>query len=439
LHTGREIRAHFTNIQIIHFDPSQSRLPQDFAEQIDKLFPEKYSFAYYQPRSVEKRKRLNERAKALQREQEYLDEMPLAQRFPSHQRKSHGTKIQTEALNQPPNLRSIKITLDPSSSSSSSLSPPSSSYSQIKRTDNPLDDSTYNQMTHEPLFDANFETDFDTVEQNFDPSHLANDYNKQFLRLIHTQNIDDDPNDHIYNRDDLQDEPHFSRHADFQTDDNSQNDSQFLKNDTHRLTTKAQIYNFFRDSNEQNVHQQHFSIDQKTQKENQNIANDTFRSHDDREKVMANDEAFGALDFQHDDIQRDADDLMQQLLPAFSDNNPTKLSLDAGKRLSNPQTDSESIHDIFPNDILPNAQTSNKIKDTQLESDVEDRPHTETEPQLSQQRDNVLTVDPVPESRYNLRNKNRQNPYTFSGKVSEKWTEAPRRTRRRARSLDQKS
>ena len=74
-----------------------------------------------------------------------------------------------------------------------------------------------------------------------------------------------------------------------------------------------------------------------------------------------------------------------------------------------------------------------------LDSNVEDKPHTETEPQLIQQRDNVSTVDPVPESKYNLRNKNRQNPYTFSGKVSEKWTEAPRRNRRRARSLDQKS
>ncbi len=99
LHTGREISAHFTNIQVFHFDPSQSRLPQDFDEQIDKLFPEKYSFAYYHPRSVKKRKKLNERAKALQREQEYLDEMPLAQRLPSHKSKSHSSKIQTKALN----------------------------------------------------------------------------------------------------------------------------------------------------------------------------------------------------------------------------------------------------------------------------------------------------------------------------------------------------
>ncbi len=69
---------------------------------------------------------------------------------------------------------------------------------------------------------------------------------------------------------------------------------------------------------------------------------------------------------------------------------------------------------------------------------MEDGPHTETKPQLLQQRDNVPAVDPVPDSRYNLRNKNRQNPYTFSGKVSEKWIEAPRRNRRHTRSLDQK-
>jgi len=154
---------------------------------------------------------------------------------------------------------------------------------------------------------------------------------------------------------------------------------------------------------------------------------------------MANDEAFGALDFQHDDIQRDADDLMQQLLPAFSDNNLAELLLDADKRPSNSQTDGESTNNFSPNNTLANAQILDKIKDNQLESDVEDRPHVVTEPQLSQQRNNVLTADPVPESRYNLRNKNRQNPYTFSGKVSEKWTEAPWRTRRHAHSLDLKS
>ncbi len=39
LHTGREISTHFTNIQTFNFDPSQSRLPQDFDDHIDKLFP----------------------------------------------------------------------------------------------------------------------------------------------------------------------------------------------------------------------------------------------------------------------------------------------------------------------------------------------------------------------------------------------------------------
>jgi hypothetical protein len=47
---------------------------------------------------------LNERAKALKREQEYLDEMPLTQRFPSHHSKSHSSKTQAKALNQHPNL-----------------------------------------------------------------------------------------------------------------------------------------------------------------------------------------------------------------------------------------------------------------------------------------------------------------------------------------------
>jgi hypothetical protein len=104
LHTGREISAHFTNIQIFNFDPSQNRLPQDFDNQIDKLFPEKYSFEYYHPRSVEKRRKLNERAKALQREQEYLDKMPQAQRFPSQHGRCHNSKIQAKALHQHPNL-----------------------------------------------------------------------------------------------------------------------------------------------------------------------------------------------------------------------------------------------------------------------------------------------------------------------------------------------
>ena len=160
MHTGREISTHFTNIQIFHFDPSQSRLPQDFDEQIDKFFPEKYSFAYYHPRSVEKRRRLNERAKALQREQEYLDEMPLAQRFPSHHSKSHSSKIQTKTLNQHPNLRSIKITLNPSS--------------QIRQTDNPLNDSTYDQVADTPFFDQGLGTENDTEEQNFDPTTIGN-------------------------------------------------------------------------------------------------------------------------------------------------------------------------------------------------------------------------------------------------------------------------
>jgi hypothetical protein len=144
-------------------------------------------------------------------------------------------------------------------------------------------------------------------------------------------------------------------------------------------------------------------------------------------------------------IYLDADnELLKHLLPTFSDKTPTQLSLDAQTPNVNSQNDGRNIHDIVPNDIPPNVQIFDDIplpraQDNELDSDVEDKPHTETEPQLPQQRDNVLTVDPVPECRYNLRNKNRLNPYTLSGKVSEKWLEAPHRNWKRAHSLDQKT
>jgi hypothetical protein len=393
------------------------------------LFPEKYSFEYYHPRSVVKRKKLNERAKALQREQEYLEEMPLAQRFPPRSSKSHGSKISTKALNQHPNLQPIKITPDSSS--------------QIRQIDKPLDNLTYDQVADTPFSDEGLGTDYDTVEQNFDPTHLANNDNKQFPRLIHTQNSNDDPNDQIYNRDDLQVEPHFSMRADFRTNDISQHDSQSIKVDPHRIMTKAQIHLLPENSNKQHfkAFSDNNSLSQKRNLdlETQNPQNEHFRSHDDREIVMANDEAFGALDFQHDDKNFDADS--ELLPPTFSDKSQTQFSPNVRNPDIAPHSNDET-NDIHPNDILPTAQSFDETPTTptdKLDSNVEDKPHTETEPQLIQQRDNVSTVDPVPESKYNLRNKNRQNPYTFSGKVSEKWTEAPRRNWRRTRSLDQKT
>jgi hypothetical protein len=106
---------------------------------------------------------------------------------------------------------------------------------------------------------------------------------------------------------------------------------------------------------------------------------------------MANDEPFGALDFQLDDIYLDADnELLKHLLPTFSDKPPTQLSLDAQTPNVDSQNDGRNIHDIVPNDIPPNVQIFDDIplplvQDNELDSDVEDKPHTETEPQLPQQ------------------------------------------------------
>ena len=111
---------------------------------------------------------------------------------------------------------------------------------------------------------------------------------------------------------------------------------------------------------------------------------------------MANDEAFGALDFQHDDLNFDADNELSQLpQPTFSDKSQTQLS----PNLRNPDTvphSNDENSDILPNDILPTAQSFDEISipspTDKLDSNVEDKPHTETEPQLIQQRDNLSLI-----------------------------------------------
>jgi len=95
--------------------------------------------------------------------------------------------------------------------------------------------------------------------------------------------------------------------------------------------------------------------------------------------------------------------------------------------------DGKIVHDIIPNDIPSDIETHENVplptlQDNELDSNVENELHLESGSEFLQQRDNVELTDPAPESRYNLRQRNRLNPYTFSGKVSEKWLEAPRRS-----------
>ena len=88
MQTGRQLNAHFTNIHLFNFDPSSTRLPHDFDDQINQLFPEKYSLILYHPQSIRKRKILNDRKAALERQRDFdkvmidLDEVPLSQQFP---------------------------------------------------------------------------------------------------------------------------------------------------------------------------------------------------------------------------------------------------------------------------------------------------------------------------------------------------------------------
>jgi hypothetical protein len=87
--------------------------------------------------------------------------------------------------------------------------------------------------------------------------------------------------------------------------------------------TEAQIHIPFDSplSNKQN----YISFSDNSFSQNSNLFSKTqnvnFRSHDDREIVMANDKTFGALDFQHDDINLDADNKLSQLLLRLSQTN----------------------------------------------------------------------------------------------------------------------
>jgi len=100
---------------------------------------------------------------------------------------------------------------------------------------------TLHQLADSSFLDEGLGTEYNSVEQNFDPTHLANYDNKQLPILIHTQNSNVNPNDHIYDRDDLKDEPYSPMHAEFQTKDNSQSNNQSIKLGTHARIIKLKF------------------------------------------------------------------------------------------------------------------------------------------------------------------------------------------------------
>ena len=60
MQTGRQMQAHFTNLQLFEFNPSTARLPGNFRELIDTIqIPQKYSPTKYYPGHEEVRESLN--------------------------------------------------------------------------------------------------------------------------------------------------------------------------------------------------------------------------------------------------------------------------------------------------------------------------------------------------------------------------------------------
>ncbi len=54
MHSGQQVRAHFSNISLLNFLPQYHKAPARYEEQLLEFLPEKYSFKKYYPKSISK-------------------------------------------------------------------------------------------------------------------------------------------------------------------------------------------------------------------------------------------------------------------------------------------------------------------------------------------------------------------------------------------------
>jgi hypothetical protein len=102
LHTGRRLSAHFTNLQIFNFDPKSARLPHDIDDQIENLFPEKYSIAHYHPQSINKRRRLNAARQLEEIDSEEQTQLPEPITPETHDISTDGQNPRQEEIHHSP-------------------------------------------------------------------------------------------------------------------------------------------------------------------------------------------------------------------------------------------------------------------------------------------------------------------------------------------------
>ena len=163
MHTKQPMQAHFTNIQLLQYDPGTARLPSEFDENLNQFLPEKDSLRKYHPRAVQKRRELNER-----------------RRERDSQGSSDSNDSQTQWLNTRPPQRNSFTSENFNQISHSHSQNPFHSFSQESntspqrnrelatpyyRTDNPSKDS---ERLSEFDNDVN-DNDFDFNDPNFDP------------------------------------------------------------------------------------------------------------------------------------------------------------------------------------------------------------------------------------------------------------------------------
>ena len=205
LQTRQQIQAHFTNIQLFEYDPATSRLPFNFDEQLNDIFPDKSSDDKYRQSSLKKRKILNLKSKEKLKRYEAILQKRILQKQKEQQLQSQRPR----ASSTPPRLtRSqaqshIQFQTQPQAQNTDTYrdSTPSTST-------NPQGDSTVQQPTTD-INDFMDDNDFN-FNFGFDPNQISSQNSEEQRQdsqeaIIRSESGSDNEVFHGFESDDNQD------------------------------------------------------------------------------------------------------------------------------------------------------------------------------------------------------------------------------------------
>ena len=281
LHTKQQMQAHFTNMQLLQYDPSMARLPAEFDENLNQFLPEKDSLERYHPKAIERRKRLNEeRRRSREREsqgssesgdsiQENSFHSQPSQTNPFSDRDSIAEQVQAESYTSASReSRSHRYETRANSRRETQRELPTPYYNKEKRPS--FGESPSREQNVERVNSYESQNDFDFGDPNFDPlSPNQNDENYSIPKITSQDGnlVIDDP-DNVFGH---------------RKDDGSYDYTGFTINDPHNVlglgrgTTRIGNILNDEDGNE--------SIDSTSQKEKKLTSSSNIKTNVSKEKT----------------------------------------------------------------------------------------------------------------------------------------------------------